>query len=478
MRKQFLFVLLSLATMLLCSPAVVYAQWEPDVRLTYNDSASSTAGMSSTPNWGIAASGDTVHVVWHDYRDGYSSGEIYYKRSTDGGVSWGPDLRLTYNPRTSYDAKIAVRGPAVHLVWNDGRDRSMEIFYKRSMDGGATWESDVKLSYDSSFTYSPSLSVSGSNVYVVQHTYRDGNYEIYFLRSTDEGVTWNGNTRLTSDTAFSGFPSVASSGSNVHIVWEDDRNANSEIFYKCSTDRGSTWGSDRRLTFDPAPSRYPVVSIADSMIHVIWAESRDGNGEVYYIRSTDKGISWGAETRLTSDPADSYISSIAASGLNVHVVWCDTRDGNREIYYKSSTDGGASWGSDTRLTYATETSFLSSVAVSGTTVHLVWTDYRDCPPSWPEIYYKRNPTGNIGVEESAGLSDHRIDFRLKPIPNPFTSFATVPGHSSDRFALYDISGRRVGVYRGDRIGEGLAAGVYFIKAEGKGNKPLRVVKVR
>jgi subtilisin family serine protease len=67
--------------------------------------------------------------------------------------------------------------------------------------------------------------------------------------------------------------------------------------------------------------------------------------------------------------------------------------------------------------------------------------------------------------------------RLLAIPNPFTSFTSVPGHSSDRFALYDISGRRVGVYKGDRIGEGLVPGVYFVRAEGKG-KPVRVVKVR
>lgn len=44
----------------------------------------------------------------------------------------------------------------------------------------------------------------------------------------------------------------------------------------------------------------------------------------------------------------------------------------------------------------------------------------------------------------------------------------VRGHSSESFSLYDISGRRVVVYRGERIGEGLRAGVYFLRAE-KGN---------
>ena len=63
-------------------------------------------------------------------------------------------------------------------------------------------------------------------------------------------------------------------------------------------------------------------------------------------------------------------------------------------------------------------------------------------------------------------------------PNPFTSFATVPGHSSERFTLYDISGRRVGIFKGDRIGLGLSAGVYFLRPSDMNAKPIRIVKLR
>jgi len=63
-------------------------------------------------------------------------------------------------------------------------------------------------------------------------------------------------------------------------------------------------------------------------------------------------------------------------------------------------------------------------------------------------------------------------------PNPFTSFASVPGREAEHFALYDVSGRKMGVFRGDRIGWGLSPGVYFLRPEGRVAKPLRVVKVR
>jgi hypothetical protein len=68
--------------------------------------------------------------------------------------------------------------------------------------------------------------------------------------------------------------------------------------------------------------------------------------------------------------------------------------------------------------------------------------------------------------------------RLTASPNPFISYTPIPGHFSERFALYDISGRKVGTYKGDRIGEGLGPGVYFLRPEGKDAKPLRIVKVR
>ena len=34
----------------------------------------------------------------------------------------------------------------------------------------------------------------------------------------------------------------------------------------------------------------------------------------------------------------------------MHVVWHDYRDGNSEIYYKRSIDGGVSWSADMQLT--------------------------------------------------------------------------------------------------------------------------------
>ena len=84
----------------------------------------------------------------------------------------------------------------------------------------------------------------------------------------------------------------------------------------------------------------------------------------------------------------------------------------------------------------------------------------------------------VGVEEEKELKQVIYRNHLKVVPNPFISFVRVPGYERGDFSLYDISGRKVGAYRGDRVGEGLGPGVYFLRSSNIKDKPLRIVKVR
>jgi len=474
--RTFCFVLLSLSLLLLCTPLVLHAQWEPDRRLTFNDCSAFT---SSNNAWCVAAGpqGD-VHVVWCDDRiDPYVNWEIYYKRSTDAGRTWLPDVRLTWNPEISNTPSVAVSVNSVHVVWCDHRDGNPEIYYRR----GLAWNPEIRLSRDSNASECPSLAASGPYIYAVWQDDRDSvnSPEIYFRRSTNWGKSWLVETRLTYNGSQSLSPSIAAFDSMVYIVWHDFRDDNWEIYYKRSTNWGLSWSSDIRLTNHTFWSQYPSIAASGSGVHVVWNGYWD-DCDIFYKRSTDGGTTWLSDTNITAAPLNSYYPSIAAYGPNIHVVWDDLRNVNDEIYFKCSTDGGSTWSVDTNLTNIPDSfSIYPSVAVSGTVVHTVWMDNRDTHWDNCEIYYKRNPTGNpIGIE-TPNLAEENIPYSpFRTTPNPFTTFAFISGHEGENFALYDVSGRRVGVYRGDRIGEGLRAGVYFVRAEEGKRKPLRVVKIR
>lgn len=363
------------------------AQWQPDVRLTY-DLANSVTSTGTFSTRSIAANGNYLHIVWRDFRDG--NNEIYYKRSTDGGTIWEADLRLTNDPFISINPSVTVFGSVIHVVWNDNRDGNNEIYYKHSTDGGVSWGDDTRLTNDPARSETPTLSVSGSDVHLVWDDVRDGNREIYYKRSTDGGSSWSGDIRLTNAVGNSYTPFVSVSGSVVHVVWNDNRITVGEIFYKRSTDGGLNWEDDTRLTNGPI-SFFPSISVSGSVVHITWMDTRDGNSEIYYKRSSDAGVSWGADTRLTNNAGSSRLPHVTVSGSAVHVVWLDNSDGNNEIYYKRSTDGGISWESDTRLTDNSFNSRNPSVSITGSVVHVLWDDNRD---GNNEVYYKRNANGN------------------------------------------------------------------------------------
>ena len=450
------------------------AQWQPDVRLT---TSSADSNLSLNNARCIAANGSIVHIVYYDYRDG--NNEIYYKRSSDNGISWATGLRLTNNSTESVFPSIAVSGSNVHVVWEDYRDGNLEIYFKRSTDGGLSWGTDTRLTNNSASSFNPSVAVSGSNVHVVWWDYRDGNYEIYYKRSTDGGFSWGSDARLTNYTATSAYPSISVSGTNVHVVWFDERDGNREIYYKRSTDGGVNWGTDKRLTNNSAFSSYPSISVSGSNVHVVWADYREGNDDIYYKRSADEGLNWGTDTRLTNNSANSAYPSVIASGSSIHVVWSDERDGNWEIYYQRSTDGGVNWESDLRLTNNNFYSEYPSITISGPIVHVAWQDNRNGNYS---IYYKRNPTGNpIGIKNISTEIPSAYSLSQN-YPNPFNSTSNLKfeiarhGGSSTsdvKIIVYDVMGREIqtlvneslqpGTYETTFDGSMLPSGVYFYK---------------
>jgi len=449
--KNHLFILFFILTF----TANTFTQWQPDLRLT-NNPFHSYVSYNNARN--VASFGDDVHVVWWDTRDG--NAEIFYKRSTDGVSNWGADTRLTNDSVESYYATIAVSGTNVHVAWQNYHfGNNYEIYYKRSTDRGVTWEADKRLTNNSSISFSASIVAIGSVISVFWRDNRDGNEEIYYKRSSDGGINFSADTRLTNATGSSEDPTIAATGTVLHLAWSDARNGDIEIYYKQSTDQGITWGSDIRITNNPGGSYKPSISSSNSVVALAWYDTRDANDEIYFKHSTNGGLTWLADMRLTSNAASSKWPSVSVSGLVVNIVWQDNRDGNNEIYNKRSIDGGISFGADTRLTNSAFNSELPSIAVSGSTVHIVWQDQRD---GNLEIYYKRDPNGNIvGVININ--SEMPKDFSLSQnYPNPFNPNTNI------RFSVLKTGNVKITIYNslGEKIetivNETFKAGSYKI----------------
>jgi hypothetical protein len=140
-----------------------------------------------------------------------------------------------------------------------------------------------------------------------------------------------GDSRRTDDGASSSYPSIAVSGPDVRVVWQDNcSDGRFEFSYKKSSDDGVTLGVDTRFTDNAGESRYPSIATSGSTSHLVWSNWKEARHEIYCKRSINGGVSWGVDIRLTNNTAVPQKLCIAVSSLReVHVVWVDNKEAMR-----------------------------------------------------------------------------------------------------------------------------------------------------
>jgi hypothetical protein len=107
-----------------------------------------------------------------------------------------------------------------------------------------------------------------------------------------------------------------------------------DMFIKQSFDGGATWDSAMVLT----DSHYVWMGsnyIKDSLMVITWQDLRFGgnNDEVMVRYSTDYGIAWSDESRLSYGDYHSDSPIACATGDKIHVLWGDARAGASGLYY-------------------------------------------------------------------------------------------------------------------------------------------------
>jgi hypothetical protein len=169
-------------------------------------------------------------------------------------------------------------------------------------------------------------------------------HDVLFRRSTDEGATWKTKVNLSNAPDYSdSFPKLAVSGSNVYVVWfgsESVFTGDSDIFIRRSTDNGATWKPIVPLS-NSGSAGHTHVSASGSNVYVAWEdrETASSDSDIFFRRSTDSGASWKSIVNLSNSDGESRVPLLAATGNNVYLVWEDSK----ETYFKRSTDGGATW---------------------------------------------------------------------------------------------------------------------------------------
>jgi hypothetical protein len=347
--------------------------WSATKRLTW------TSGNSRNTDIALDSS-NNIFVVYYDDSSGVI--HVYFKKSLDSGSTW-TGKRMTWGGYPQRYAKLSVdSSDTLHMIF---QSKYYEIAHRKTTDAGNTWSGVNKLTWNTSSTH-PDIAIDGGNkLYAVWSNSKSGDTEIYFKKSTNGGAIWNGLKRLTWNAGDSINPRIAvDSTGHIHVIWQDDTPGQWQIFYKKSTDGGSSWSSNYRMTWANQALRPSLAKDSSDNLYMFYDTSND----IYHKKSTNKGASWTGSKRITWTN-DSLSSDVCIDSTDtIHICWSGYFSPiGRDICYKQSTNGGSTWASYKRVTYGLKTGTdVPAISFdSNDDIHFAWDGNKS---GNYEIYYK------------------------------------------------------------------------------------------
>jgi len=334
-----------------------------DVRL--NDG---TAGMQPYP--AIAASGNTVQVVWADSSSGLVIGDV----STDGGVTWGKDQGVsevngTMEPDVTFDGQ--------GTAWATWRVPTTTYRVYADWYGVNGWSADMLVYTSTEFLQSPAIAAGEKRVYVAWEHYFETDVDV--LLAIWDGREWTGPVQINDEgDALQASPAIAiGSTGRLYAAWADRRDRVYEyaLYADTSLDKGATWGVDVRVDDKHPLQGTPAIGATGPLtVHVAWSSVSQDTGAVFYDRSGNGGQTWGVDRLL--NPAGGYGTAgppdlATDGGQKIFVVWA-RYDG---LWFVSSSDGGTTWISPTIILTATGSMASPTIAVDADgRLHLAWVE--------------------------------------------------------------------------------------------------------
>jgi hypothetical protein len=277
------------------------------------------------------------------------------------------------------------------VVWASNRAGNYDIWCKMSSDGGVNWSLETQLTNDSNRDDHPSIMQAADGSVWVVWTRVTNQYDLYYKNSSDGGVNWSEEKQLTNDTGNDLNPSITQAADGtIWVAWQSDRIwvedpwepgsyiPQDDIFYKNSSDGGATWFNDTQLTTDPGDDTSPsITQTSDEMIWVVWASNRYDLGNLFYVTSSDGGANWTDDEQLTYEGDDGVPSITQTSDGRIWVVFYSERGGNYDIFYKVTSNGGVTWSIDIRLTTDPNVDAVPSITQTADgKIRIVWMSNR------------------------------------------------------------------------------------------------------
>jgi hypothetical protein len=298
-------------------------------------------------------------VVWEDNRFGDSAYKVFLSKRdpSAGGTPWTANVQVNTigsPPDGSYfmNPSLAVLDDRrLAVAWTDWRQGALhQVYSRRTSDGGISWGPEVRVSDGLGFqpvAGDPCLVVdpsdSGPNpgqeeLLCVTNDWRGnkpgGRYpNVYFYRSTDGGATWSIGVQVNDIVPLyqqtSSHALAQLTDGRITAGWLNSTGGFSEFRTCVSSDEGATWTPSAAA--NPAGSDAATYSSIIALGNTAFAGFNlyETNWNAYFNASTDGGLTWPASAcRMDDDvTAGASMNSViaAASASRIYGAWSDSR---------------------------------------------------------------------------------------------------------------------------------------------------------
>ena len=256
---------------------------------------------------------------------------------------------LTNNNEDSIYGQIAAIDNNVYVVWQESVTTSLpehnyDIFFIKSDDNGKTFGMPINLSNNTEFSERPQIAVSKNGIFIVwAETTNPNNKEIMFTKSLDNGKTFSNPINISNNSKDSYNQEISAFNENVYVIWQDTDKKNNDtngiIMFKSSTNTGNTFNNSIEL-INNTNSAFPKINSYGNYVYIVWNNENKKNSGLFFVKSFDKGNNFDDIIKLSND-SNFGESQIAVKENDILVIWGGFLLKNIEnIYYVKSNDNG------------------------------------------------------------------------------------------------------------------------------------------
>jgi hypothetical protein len=369
-----------------------------------------------------------------------------------GTVSAWPNVRVDQALYAPEETAIAIDPTDPNRIVAVAQ--GLGCYYYRSIDGGATWiEGSITDPFDLG---DPSLTMDANGIAYYGYIGTWQHSGIFVTRSTDAGATWRPGVPIIEHNGAAPFEDKEYPGcdrtngpyaGSLYVAWTQFDAYNSanpadstRILFSYSRDQGATFVppikvSDRGGNCldggDTVEGAVPATG-PDGTVYLAWAGPRG----LEFDRSTDGGITWGADRVISDIPGgwDFAVSGILrVNGLpvtktdlsigpysgRVFVLWSDQRNGDTDVFLIHSDDRGGHWSPRVRVN--------GDPVGNGRDQFFPWIDVDPMTGHVYVVFYDRRATTGTNTEVWLATSTDGGDtFAEEPISqSPFEPNASI-----------------------------------------------------